>query len=120
MTKSKYNSRKIVRDGMKFDSLKEYRRWKELALLQQAGQISGLQRQVKFVLIPAQYEEIPDPKTGKIKRKCVERECTYRADFVYLKDGEKVVEDSKGFRTPDYKIKKKLMLYMHKIKILET
>lgn len=118
--KSKYHSRKIIRDGMKFDSLKEYKRWCDLALLQKAGQITKLERQVKFVLIPAQYEEIHDPKTGKIKRKCVERECTYRADFVYVKDGEKVVEDSKGFRTPDYKIKKKLMLYMHNIKILET
>jgi len=51
---SKYNSRKIERDGMVFDSVKEYRRYTELSLLEKAGEISDLQRQVKFRLIPPQ------------------------------------------------------------------
>lgn len=116
---SKYKSRKIVRDGEKFDSLKEYKRYCELRLLEKAGQISNLQRQVKFVLIPAQYECAIDKKTGKFKQKCVERECSYYADFVYWKDGYRVVEDTKGFKTKDYIIKRKMMRYMNDIAIVE-
>lgn len=119
MTMSKYKSRKITKDGMVFDSLREYKRYTELALLEKVGQISDLQRQEKFVLIPAQYEYVPDKKDGKLKRKCVERECAYYADFTYWKDGYKVVEDTKGFRTKDYIIKRKLMRYMNDIAIVE-
>ena len=129
---SKYHAKKITKDGMTFDSMKEYRRWNELVLLQKAGQIKGLERQVKFVLIPAQYE--PDtigPKGGVKRGKLIERECSYIADFVYylapqseadkfLELWTKVVEDTKGFRTADYKIKRKLMLYRYRIKIKET
>lgn len=118
MTMSKYKSRKITKDGMVFDSLREYKRYTELALLEKAGQISDLQRQEKFVLIPAQYETVID-KNGKWKHKCVERECAYYADFSYWKDGYKVVEDTKGFRTKDYIIKRKLMRYMNDIAIVE-
>lgn len=120
---NKYRNRKITRDGMTFDSIKEYRRWCELALLQKAGQVTDLQRQVKFVLIPAQYETFERyGKTGKrLKdgKRCVEKEVAYIADFVYWKDGKQVVEDTKGFRTADYIIKRKLMLYVHNIKIKE-
>lgn len=117
---SKYKSRKITKDGMQFDSLKEYKRYTELALLEKVGQISRLERQVKFVLIPAQYETVTD-KNGKWKRKCVERECAYYADFVYWKDGYRVVEDtkSKATKTKDYIIKRKLMRYMNDIAIVE-
>ncbi len=107
---SKYHSRKITRDGMTFDSVKEYKRFKELALLEMAGQVSDLQRQVKFELIPSQ----------RINGKVVERACTYIADFVYFQDGQKVVEDTKGFKTKDYIIKRKLMLHVHQIRIVEV
>ena len=106
---NKYGNKKIVRDGMTFDSLKEYRRFCELSLLQRAGAITDLERQVKFELIPSQ----------KINGKVAERACTYVADFVYKENGKKIVEDTKGFRTKDYIIKRKLMLYVHGIRIKE-
>lgn len=117
--RTKYHSRKITRDGITHDSIKEYRRFCELRLLERAGAIQNLQRQVKYVLIPAQYEIVGYTKTGKEKKKCVERECAYVADFVYTEDGKTVVEDTKGFRTKDYIIKRKLMLYVHGIVIKE-
>lgn len=93
-----------------FDSKKERLRYQELLLLEKAGKIQGLTRQVRFELIPSQYD-------GK---KCVERACNYIADFTYWKDGEFIVEDCKGFRTKDYIIKRKLMYYFRKIRIKET
>ena len=108
---SKYNSKKITVNGMVFDSKKEAARYKELKALEKAGAIMGLKRQVKYLLIPAQYEP---------KMKLAERECAYYADFVYAEKGCIVVEDTKGIRTEDYKIKRKLMLYMHGIKIREV
>lgn len=125
MKQSKYGSQKVTVDGITFDSRKEYKRFCELSLLERAGEVTDLQRQVKFVLIPAQYEEYErySPKTGKrLKngRRVVEHECSYIADFVYKnKAGETVVEDTKGFRTTDYIIKRKLMLWIHGIRIQE-
>lgn len=116
--KSKYKSRKVTRNGITFDSAKEARRYGELLLLEKAGAIAKLQTQVKFVLIPAQYET-EYTKTGKEKQKCVERECAYIADFVYYENGKMVVEDTKGFKTKDYIIKRKLMLY-NGIKVREV
>ena len=121
----KYNNRKIEVDGMVFDSKKEASRYEELLLLQKAGAISGLRRQVRYVLIPAQREWCDEIYTrgenkGKNKPgKVLEREFTYIADFVYYQNGEVVVEDTKGFRTKEYIIKRKLMLYMHHIRIKE-
>lgn len=121
-TKNKYHSKKIVKDGITFDSKKEYKRYCELALLERTGQITNLQRQVKYVLIPAQRE--PDQigkRGGKIKGDLIERECSYKADFVYVNAaGETVVEDAKGMRTKEYIIKRKLMLFIHNIKIKEV
>lgn len=108
--KSKYHSRKITRDGMTFDSMKEYRRYCELRLIERAGAITELQRQVKFELIPAQ----------RIDGKVVERACQYIADFVYQENGKRVVEDTKGVKTKDYIIKRKLMLYIHGIRVKEV
>lgn len=107
---SKYHSRKITKDGITFDSVKEYRRFCELSLLERAGAIADLQRQVKFELIPSQ----------RIDGKVVERPCTYVADFVYQEGGKTVVEDTKGFKTKDYIIKRKLMLHVHGIRIREV
>lgn len=77
-------------------------------------------RQVKFLLIPSQYEKVIDAK-GKPKQKCVERECVYVADFQYndAHTGATIVEDTKGMRTKDYIIKRKLMLQIYGIKIKE-
>lgn len=107
---SKYGSRSITVDGMKFDSRKEYFRFCELRLLERAGAISDLDRQVKFELIPSQ----------KVDGKVVERPVHYIADFVYKQDGKNVVEDTKGFKTKDYIIKRKLMLHVHGIRIREV
>ncbi len=118
---SKYHNKKVVHNGMTFDSQKEYRRFCELSLLERAGKISDLRRQVKYVLIPAQYEPDTVGKRGGVKRgKLLEREVSYVADFVYEQDGMLVVEDSKGFRTADYKLKRKMMLYFYGIRIKET
>lgn len=120
-TESKYHSKKVTVGGETFDSSREYRRFCELKLLQRAGKISDLQRQVEFVLIPTQREpgEI-GPRGGVKKGKLLEKECTYYADFVYVNDkGEKVVEDTKGMKTEAYLIKRKLMLYVHGIRIQE-
>jgi len=121
--KSKYGANKTVIDGIEFDSKKEAKRWTELKLLERAGVIRDLDRQVKFVLIPAQREADTIGARGAIKKgKIIERECAYVADFVYTdaETGETVVEDTKGFKTKDYIIKRKLMLWVHKIKIMEV
>lgn len=108
---SKYNSKKTVVDGQEFDSKKEARRYQELLLLEKAGEIKNLSRQVKFVLIPSQRDE-----NGKV----VERECSYKADFTYEEGIKTVVEDVKGYRTKEYIIKRKLMLYQYGIRIREV
>ena len=120
---NKYHNRKVTtHDGVVHDSRKEALRWNELKLMESAGVITGLERQKEFILIPPQYEEIPTGKRKKkLKRKVVERACIYRADFVYqTEDGEIHVEDTKGFRTKDYIIKRKLMLYVYGIRIKEV
>lgn len=107
------------------DSRKEARRLQQLQLLEKAGEIRDLQTQVKFVLIPAQYETYERySKQGKRLKdgvRCVERECAYYADFVYTisATGENIVEDTKSkvTQTKDFAIKKKLMLAVHGIKI---
>ncbi len=124
---SKYMNKKIKVDGMQFDSQKEYNRWCELKLLERAGKISKLQRQVPFELVPPQYETVERyGKSGRLKDsvRCVEHAITYVADFVYIQDGKKVVEDVKGYKAGNayslYRIKRKLMLYLKGIKVLET
>lgn len=124
--KNKYHSKKIEVGGIVFDSKKEAKRYSELLLLEKAGAITELQRQVKYVLIPAQREFSNEIYTkGKNKGcfkpgKLLEKECAYIADFVYKEDGKIVVEDTKGFRTKDYIIKRKLMLHKHGIRIKEV
>lgn len=110
----KYKNTKILLDGIEFDSKKESKRYCELKMLERAGAIQDLQLQVPFILIPAQYREVNG------KNKCVERECKYFADFVYTENGKRIVEDTKGFKTDVYKIKRKLMLYKYGIRIREV
>lgn len=119
---NKYQNHKVEIDGHSFDSKKEARRYKELKLLEDAGDISNLQMQVKYVLIPPQREPDTIGKRGGVhKGRLIERECDYFADFVYTdnKTGQTVVEDTKGMRTTEYVIKRKLMLYNHGIRISE-
>ena len=109
---SKYNARKTILDGIKFDSKKEARRYKELKLLEKAGEIKNLQLQPRFTL---QESFIHQGKT--------ERKITYIADFMYEeKNGQIVVEDTKGYRTDVYKLKRKLFLkrYTDKFKFIES
>lgn len=108
---TKYHSRKITLDGMTFDSVREARRYRELSLLQRAGEISDLRTQVKYTLIPSQKK----PSGG------TERPVTYTADFVYKdKTGREVVEDAKGMRTQQYIIRRKLMLFRLGIEVKEV
>lgn len=106
----KYHNKKIVVDGETFDSAKEYSRWCELKMLERAGEIADLERQKRFELIPTQ----------KIDGKTVERPLSYIADFCYVENGKPVVEDCKGMRTDVYIIKRKLMLFIHGIRVRET
>ena len=126
MRRSKYGNRKTVVDGITFDSKKEANRFRELQLLERAGKITALQRQVKYVLIPTQREGVNEiytkgPKKGHFKSgKVLEKECSYIADFAYFQDDKYVVEDTKGVRTEAYKIKRKLMLERYGIQIREV
>ena len=94
---NKYNARKTTIDGIEFDSQKEANRYCELKLLERAGQITDLYLQPVFIL------EEAFNKNGRRYRAI-----TYKADFQYKENGKTIVEDTKGFRTEVYKIKKKL------------
>ena len=109
---NKYGNRKTMVDGITFDSAKEAQRWAELKLLERAGQIFELQRQVPFVLVPKQERD------GKV----IERPVVYRADFVYTENGKEVVEDVKSTatKTKEYILKRKLMLWEYGIQIREV
>lgn len=98
---SKYHA---VRTGG-YASKKESRRAQELAILYRAGAIQNLEQQIRYEIIPTQDSE---------------RAAHYIADFTYWENGKFVVEDCKGFRTPEYILKRKLMLLVHKHKIRET
>lgn len=125
---NKYHAEKVKIDGEVFASKKEHRRHCELKLLERAGKISNLRTQVKYELIPSQWEEIETDevyvkgtkKGQKKNKKCVERGVSYIADFVYCEGGKEIVEDAKGMRPSDYIIKRKLMLYILGIKVVEV
>lgn len=102
---SKYRAIKTEIDGKVFDSRKEAKRFEELKLLLRAGEITDLLTQVPFTLIEKS-------KYGKAIQ--------YIADFVYREKGQLIVEDTKGYRTPVYKLKKRLMAEIHGIVIRET
>lgn len=111
--RNKYHAKKIFdpKDGL-FDSKKEYNRWLYLKSEEEKGRITNLQRQVPFEVIPQQRDEF-----GKV----IERAAKYVADFVYGdNDNQLVVEDTKGFKTSDYIIKRKLMLFRFGIRIHEV
>lgn len=109
---NKYHAERVGEHASK----KEHYRAAQLRMLEQRGIIMSLREQVPYELIPSQYAVVDG------KRKCIERSCTYVADFVYTRatTGEQVVEDTKGVRTPEYVIKRKLMLQVHGIRIKEV
>lgn len=102
---NKYGARKTECDGTLFDSQKEAQRYKELCLMEKAGEISGLELQPKYEFV--------------VNRVLV---CTYKPDFRYLRDGKVVVEDvkSKATRTRDYVIRRNLMKACHGIEVTEV
>lgn len=120
---TKYHNKLAKVGGKEFHSKKEARRYCELLLLERAGKIQNLELQKVFELIPAQYEtfERYGKKGQRLKdgKRCIEKACVYKADFVYTENGKIVVEDTKGFKTKDYIIKRKLMLHIHGIRIKE-
>lgn len=125
-SRSKYGNRKASVDGIIFDSVHEAERYLVLKDRMKRGEISLLKLQVPFELVPAQREEgkeyVRGPRRGqKRPGKVIEHSVTYKADFTYWdKDGNFVVEDAKGVRTKEYIIKRKLMLFVHGIKIREV
>jgi hypothetical protein len=123
--RSKYGSKKVTVDGVEFDSKREAARYKELKVMEAAGEIEDLQLQVHYELIPAKYEtfERYGKRGQRLKDGCrlIEKSCCYVADFVYTDcNGRLVVEDSKGHKTKDYIIKRKLMLNVFGIRINEV
>lgn len=106
---SKYHAKKTVVDGIEFDSAKEAKRYAKLRDMADAGKIQGLCLQVPFELLPS--FECDGVKYRGMK---------YVADFVYYRNGKVVVEDCKGFKTAEYKLKKKLMAYSNHINIEES
>ena len=102
---SKYHAKRTEVDGITFASKKEANRYQELKLLEKAKQIRDLQMQVPFPLI---------------KKSPYGREIKYYADFVYFENDRMVVEDTKGYRTDVYKLKKRLMAELYGITIKET
>lgn len=106
----KYANEPTVVDGVRFDSRAEANRWEQLRAMERDGRITGLQRQVPFELVPA----CKRPSGGE------EKPVTYVADFLYYRGALTFVEDVKGAATPEYRIKRKLMLWRHGIEVLET
>ena len=106
----KYHNEKTEVAGIKFDSKKEADRYVVLKALENLGAIQNLRRQVRYKLTTGKRWS-----NGK-KHRAVE----YVADFVYILDGEEIVEDVKGFKTPVYKIKRELMKEKYDIEISEV
>ncbi len=101
--RGKFNNRISIYDGHKFMSNKELERYKVLKLLEKSKEIKNLELQVKYV-----FEQ------NKVKI------CSYIADFRYIKNGVKIVEDVKGYKTAMYRLKKKMMKAFYGIDIFET
>ena len=103
MKKNKYRAIKTTIDGIKFDSMKEGARYRQIKLLEKAGKITDLELQPKYDLI------VNGKKVG-----------LYKADFRYIEEGKLVVEDVKGMKTAIYNLKKKMIKAIYDIDIFET
>lgn len=108
---SKYRNTKTIVAGLTFDSRREAARWQELQLLERAGQIRGLRRQVAFALVPGVKF------AGAARARPAIR---YVADFVYVEHGREVIEDSKGVETQEFKLKRHLLLALHGLEVRVT
>lgn len=123
---NKYHAEKCEYNGELFDSIKERDRFIQLKLLERCGQVSNIRRQVSYELIPAQREADKLGKRGGIKKgKTIEKAINYIADFVYVdRNGDEIVEDCKGYKIGGayalFVVKRKLMLYMHGIRVKEV
>ena len=112
--KTKYGNKPVEIDDLKFDSKKEERHYRKLKIQERAGLIKNLQHHVVFELVPGVKYSIA------LRAKPALR---YEADFVYVKDGKKVVEDVKSEQTAKnqvYIIKKHLMMWTHGIEVMEV
>lgn len=123
----KYNNKKVEYEGIKFDSSRERDRYIFLKEKEREGVILDLKLQPIFELIPNQYKKSQKVLKTKIKEIeiLVERSLSYRADFSYIlaKTREYIVEDvkiSKKLRPVEFRIKKKLMYWFHKIEVREV
>ena len=103
MSQSKYRSVKTYVDDICFDSAKEARRYSELKLLERGKVINSLELQPEFPVVI----------NGK-------KVCKYMADFSYYEDDRRVIEDVKGFKTPVYRLKKRLVEALYGVEIIET
>lgn len=107
----KYRNKKTKFDGVTFDSGREAARWSHLLLLQRAGRISELRRQVTYVLAPSvKFEGAPRAKPA----------LRFIADFEYVEDGARIVEDVKSTPTaklPAFQIKRHLMKHLHGVDV---
>lgn len=101
--KNKYGNTPTTVDGVRFASLREARRYGELKVMERCGLISGLELQPPFDLAVNGVHV-----------------CRYVADFAYVEKGERVVEDAKGMPTPEYRLKRKLLLAVHGIAVREV
>lgn len=101
--RSKYGAIPTVVDGVRFASRKEAARWQELQFLQQAGEITDLQRQPRYAIVIRGVQV-----------------CAYVADFTYLEGRSRITEDVKGVQTAVYRLKKRLLWATHRIAIRET
>lgn len=121
-TRNKYHAKKVEFYGITFDSKKEGLYYLELKDMERRGEISNLRLQVPYELLPAIYrDEVVHLKTkDKVVQKLVQRAVYYVADFVYDKDGKEYVIDAKGMRLADYILKKKMMLALKGIEIIEV
>lgn len=106
----KYRNKRVMIDGIRFDSKAEGDRYLALKAMQAVGAIQSLRMQVPFLLIPRQRRD-----DG-----VAERECRYLADFVYLVGDKTIVEDVKGVRTAEYIMKRKLMLSVFGVSVQEV
>lgn len=123
---NKLGARKVIVDGIEFASKREANRYTELKLMQEAGEIFDLQMQVPYKLVPERREPDTVGVRGGVRRgKVIEHALHYYADFVYKnKDGNTVVEDAKGYKKgATYSVfvcKRKLMLAVHNIRVIEV
>ena len=122
VARNKYHAKKVEFYGITFDSKKEGLYYLKLKDMERRGEITGLRLQVPYELLPAIYrDEVVHLKTkDKVVKRLVQRAVTYVSDFVYVQDGKEVVIDAKGMRLPDYILKKKMMLALKGIEVIEV